>query len=141
MSTQAITTGYVDIEDTWFDWKIWVHRIGSYGLLVLGVLGMFRWDWNDLAILGILITSFIFNYVGEHLINYGFHRKTQEDHWDEAVEGLFDTRDRCNRWATIFWMLGFKERALTYIERADYAWLDAQITIADEESPYENGDW
>ena len=90
------------------------------------------------------IAVLLFSIGAQHLIihawNYGFHRRTVEELWDERYDAGIATRDKLNRRATILWMLGFKKHALMHIEHADWAWLEAQLVLADEDNPRNGGE-
>lgn len=128
---------YADIkEDGLVSWLlIKVYSLIFYTWAILIFIAMFRWSWGPGTVILMVVGLMIYQFGGCHVINYGFHRRTEEEKWDEFYEESLDTRDKFNRRATIFWMLGMKDRALRAIEEADYAWLDAQLVLANEDNP------
>lgn len=90
---------------------------------------------NSLQALAVVVLSLVIQHVIIHVWNYGFHRMTEEQAWENSYDASIATRDKLNRRATLCWMIGMQKHALTLIEHADYAWLEAQITLADEENP------
>lgn len=110
-----------------------IFRVVLLAWLISMGVAVIIFKFNPLVVLCLLGLTVIAERVIMHVWNYGFHRRTEDDVWEERYDSAIATRDKLNRQATIWWLLGRHERALQFINRADWAWVDAQMMLAREE--------
>jgi hypothetical protein len=124
-----------------FDKVVWyIFRAINLTWAAMIVLAVVTGWLHPLKAIAVLLLSIGAQHLIIHTWNYGFHRRTVEELWEERYDKDIATRDKLNRRATIMWMLGFKKHALMLIEHADYAWLQAQLVLADEDNPRNGGE-
>lgn len=112
-----------------------VYRLAVNAWIVF-LLVIFFLEWlGPLTAIIALIATWAVDVSVSHVWCYGFHRRTPQQRWDEMYDDEIDTRDRFYRRTTIYWLIGLKHRAEATLERAEYAWLDAQVTLASDENP------
>jgi hypothetical protein len=135
----STTTGYQEetLVERLYDWAF---KLLLNTWLVLILVSMIVWHASILTIAAMFVGVIVFEHVCVHLMNYGLHRRTPEDRWEEEYNSSIHSRNKLNAWATFNWMIGRKRRALEQIDLADWAWLDAQITLS-EKDDYINGTW
>lgn len=135
----STTTGYQ--EETLVERLYgWAFKTLLNTWLILILITMVVWHANVSTLIVMLAGVVMFEHVCVHLTNYGLRRRTREDKWEEAYNSSLHTRDKLNAWATFNWMIGRKHRALEQVDLADWAWLDAQITLSAKDE-FINGTW
>ncbi|MGI0070154.1 MAG: hypothetical protein ACREAN_07875 [Nitrosopumilaceae archaeon] len=132
----TIKTGYVDPDERFGlgDFAVYVFKAGIWSALIILGYGLFSEKMPYWVCIGGLLTLVVIEASVLRLVYYGFRWKTRLDRWESIYYGCLSTRVEFNRKATFCWLFGYENRALNCVERADYAWLDAQIMLAEKDS-------
>lgn len=138
-----MNTGYDDPDEhtPYKDLGLWLFRAALWTALIYTGYQTFtqRWQFFPTVMLA-YVAIIVIEVVVLHVVNYGFHRKTRTDKWEEIYNGNLSTYEQFNRKATIWWMLGFKDYAMQYVDRADWALCDAQVMLANRDE-FIRGEW
>lgn len=120
---------------TRFDKAAWpIYRTTRFVWQCTIIYGALMSWWSALGGFVILVITVLVDTTITRVWTHGFRvQRTEDQRWQDRYDSAICARDELNHNATIWWMLGFRRHALTLIDRADDAWLDAQLALAREE--------
>jgi len=131
-----MNTGYDDPDEktTIGDVVIRIFKATLWVALLYSGYQLLTQRWSLLQFVVIWAGALIAESTVLHVKNYGLRRKNRTDKWDDIYYGHLNTSESFNRRATFWWMLGFKDYALQYVDRADWAMCEAQVMLAEREA-------
>jgi hypothetical protein len=137
-----MSTAYDDPDEhtTIKDICLKLFNLGLWAVLLYSAYQVFTNHWQFWSAVAVWIGILIAESTVLHLTNYGLRRKNRTDKWDEIYYGNLSSYKTFNRRATFWWVLGFKDHALQYIDRADWALCDAQVMLANRDE-FIKGEW